>query len=122
MSKRDRGRDPSRVPAVTVPSGTDRGPWVLAVVALAAAAILAVGTLGSWRQARRDREAIGARVAALENRVTELSSKIDAVAKAATPPRRGPDPNKVYPIRTDGAPVRGPATAPVTIALFSDFQ
>jgi len=95
---------------------------VFAVVALAAAAILAVGTIGSWRQARRDREAMGERVAALESRLTELSTKIDAVAKAATPQRRGPDPNRIYPIRTDRAPVRGPVAAPVTIALFSDFQ
>ena len=40
----------------------------------------------------------------------------------ATPPRRGPDPNRVYRIKTAGSPTKGPASAAVTIAEFSDFQ
>ena len=52
-----------------------------------------------------------------------LGTKVDNfAAKAAQPPRQGPDPNKVYPIKTQGSPAEGPENAPVTIAEFSDFQ
>ena len=34
----------------------------------------------------------------------------------------GPDPDKVYTVKTQGAPVRGPGDAPIRIAEFSDFQ
>ncbi|MEB2346487.1 MAG: DsbA family protein [Deltaproteobacteria bacterium] len=36
--------------------------------------------------------------------------------------RRGPDPSKKVEIAIDGAPVRGPAEAEVTIVEYSDFQ
>jgi hypothetical protein len=38
-----------------------------------------------------------------------------------TPPP-GPDPDKVYTVRTQGAPAQGPKEAPIKIAEFSDFQ
>lgn len=43
-------------------------------------------------------------------------------AAEAPPPRRGPDPAKVYPIKTANSPTKGAANAAITIAEFSDFQ
>jgi hypothetical protein len=43
-------------------------------------------------------------------------------AAPATRAGGGPDPDRVYAIKTDGAPVAGPLAAAVTIAEFSDFQ
>jgi protein-disulfide isomerase len=37
-------------------------------------------------------------------------------------PRKGLKPDVLYPVPVDGAPQRGPATAPVTIVEFGDFE
>ncbi|MFQ5527464.1 MAG: hypothetical protein ACE5GX_14515 [Thermoanaerobaculia bacterium] len=69
----------------------------------------------------------------LDDSLDRVEDKIAAVGKtqiqaqatpAATPPpqRRGPDPNKAYPIKTANAPNKGAENAPITIAEFSDFQ
>ena len=73
----------------------------------------------TWNQTR----GLDARFGGLENRLAQLSTKVEQVsARAAAPPQRGPDPNRVYTIKTDEAPFKGPRGAPVTIAEFSDFQ
>jgi len=45
-----------------------------------------------------------------------------AANPASSPRPPGPDPDKVYTVKTQGAPARGPKGAPVKIAEFSDFQ
>ena len=64
---------------------------------------------------------LDARLDQIDTRLAQLSTKIE---QAGTRPveRSGPDPNRVYAIKTDGAPFKGPAAAPITIAEFSDFQ
>jgi protein-disulfide isomerase len=57
---------------------------------------------------------------------TQMSQMVTALnTKPAAPPAQrpsGPDPDKVYTVKTDGAPFQGPKDAPITIAEFSDFQ
>ena len=51
----------------------------------------------------------------LGDRVTRLEAQLSREPE-------GPDPAAVHTIRTEGVPSKGPETAPVTIAEFSEFQ
>jgi protein-disulfide isomerase len=53
-------------------------------------------------------------------RLGERVGKIEAALGGGR--RSGPDPNRVYTVRTAGAPTKGPEAAPVTIVEFSEFQ
>ncbi len=88
---------------------------------LAGLGVLIFMNASALREARESRRDLGDRLGRLEGQVGQLSSKVDAAARAGAP-QRGPDPNRVYTIRTDGSPAEGPATAPIVIAEFSDFQ
>jgi len=82
-------------------------------------------SFSNWRELDRIEETLSGRLTQIESKVAEVGAKVDNLptqAAQAAPPRRGPDPNRVYTIKTAGAPVKGPASAPVTIAEFSDFQ
>jgi protein-disulfide isomerase len=89
-----------------------------------AAAILGVAILaGSWMI----RSSLDAGTAELQGVTTSLAEFKDALTSAARPQpaaRRpsGPDPNRRYQVKTDGAPSLGLETAKVTIVEFSDFQ
>src|SRR5438128_906267 len=66
---------------------------------------------------------LDARLDQIDTRLAQLSTKIEqAGTRAATVERSGPDPNRVYAIKTDGAPSKGAVAAPITIAEFSHFQ
>ncbi len=85
------------------------------------AAVLAL----TWANARdigRIEDGLDDRLGKIESRIGQLATKVDRLPAQAQRPRRGPDPNKVYQVKTAGAPAKGPANAPVTIAEFSDFQ
>ena len=62
----------------------------------------------------------------LSERIGKLEDQIAQVGTRAAQPAGAPaaqDPNRVYTVKFAGdAPMRGRASAPVTIAEFSDFQ
>ena len=85
-------------------------------------ALLALSVL-TWRAVDTIQTSIDTRFTQVENRLAQVSGKVDSVvARNAPPAPRGPDPNRVYTVNTVGAPVKGPAAAPLTIVEFSDFQ
>jgi protein-disulfide isomerase len=109
-----RPEPPPRAPeAAPFPS-----PHVTRLAVIGGLAALVVLASLIWQQSRRIERI-------LDSRLGQLDDRLDKVAKGMGPaaaPQRGPDPNRVYTVKTDGAPARGPASAPVTIAEFSDFQ
>jgi hypothetical protein len=54
--------------------------------------------------------------------MAQLASSINTKPAAPAPRPTGPDPDKVYTVKTEGAPFVGPGDAPITIAEFSEFQ
>ncbi len=95
----------------------------LSLATLGGVVVLLMISFSNWREIDGIEQSLNDRLNRIDNRITEVSSKMDDLpAPAARPAQRGPDPNKVYRINTAGAPALGPASAAVTIAEFSDFQ
>ena len=86
-------------------------------------AVLVILAFMTWDQMRQLQSRLDDRLPQIENRLAQLSTKVDQVAsRAPAGGSSGLDPNRIYTVKMDGAPVRGPKSAPVTIAEFSDFQ
>lgn len=58
----------------------------------------------------------------LNDRIAQLVTAVGTRPAAPTPRPPGPDPEKVYTVKTEAAPFKGPIGAPITIAEFSEFQ
>ena len=58
----------------------------------------------------------------LNERIAQLATSINTKPAAPAPRPTGPDPDKVYTVKTEGAPFLGLSDAPITIAEFSEFQ
>jgi hypothetical protein len=86
----------------------------LAILVGVAALIVIAGM--NLLETRRQRRELNDRMAQL---VTAINTK---PASPAAPRPTGPDPDKVYTVKTEGTPSFGPRGAPITIAEFSDFQ
>ncbi len=99
-----------------------RGHWPVALATLGGVGVLLAMTYSSSRDIERINDGLNDRLRKIESRIGQLADKVDKLPAQAQRPRRGPDPNKVYQIKTTGSPAKGPSGAPVTIAEFSDFQ
>jgi hypothetical protein len=99
---------------------------VVALTTLGAVVIVLVVSALSLRAVDRIEDDFDRKLERVEDRIARLSDKISSqpapAAQPATPPKSGPDPSRAYPIKTAGRPTKGPRSAPVTIAEFSDFQ
>lgn len=96
-------------------------PWLAYATLGGVAAVLAL-SFATWRQVDGFNQDLDGRLDKIETRISQLASMVDKLPAQAQQRRRGPDPKKVYKIKTAGAPSKGPSNAPVTIAEFSDFQ
>jgi len=114
MSRRSEG------PAIR-PSGSGAG-WQQ-YLTLAGLAVTVVFSIQNWNETRALQQAFDQRFGSVDTKLAALGTKVDQAARQAAPPQRtGPDPNKVYAVKTETAPSEGPKSAPVVIAEFSDFQ
>ena len=95
-------------------------PEMMRGATLAGVAVLIFLNFMNWEQTRRVQRSLSQ----FETNLTQLSAKVDQAAArpAAAPAKQGPDPSRVYMVKTDGAPFKGPQNAPITIAEFSEFQ
>ncbi len=118
MAKRQgEGQQSGEGPPGDLGAPPGRGVDPLSLATLIVVVAVLVISFASWRDVDRIDRRLGERLDRLEARMDQAGMR--APIQAA---QRGPDPNRVYTVRTDGAPVRGKAGAPVTIAEFSDFQ
>ena len=106
------------------PSAKRSGPaspglpgWILL---LAMGLVIAV-TVTNYTAVRDLHKALDARLVQMDQRLVQMGTKLDNAVSSAQR-KSGPDPARVYTVKTEEAPAKGPAGAPVTIAEFSDFQ
>jgi hypothetical protein len=114
----DRDRDNGARVGPPPPASVAFVPGLMAGLNLAGVVVLILLGYMNWQETRELQKSVDDRMGKVETRLADLAK----AAPAAAPARQGPDPNRVYTVKTDGAPVKGPAGAAVTIAEISDFQ
>jgi protein-disulfide isomerase len=116
MSKKNRDRREGKdEPEGVSAAGASWVPTALAIAALVFAFYV-------WTDARRVEKDTAAHLRSTDAAITQLTTQVAAARQQQKPQPQGPDPNKVYPLKLDGAPARGNPSAPIVIAEFSDYQ
>lgn len=117
MSKKNRERREGKddVEAVAPARGLAWLPTALAIASLVFAFYV-------WTEARRVEDDAAKHFRSTDAAITQLTTQVAAARQPQKPQPQGPDPNKVYSLKLDGAPARGNPTAPIVIAEFSDYQ
>jgi protein-disulfide isomerase len=117
MSKKNRERRTGEDAAG--PTGGGSGPnWLPIILAFAA---LGLGGV-AWTNAIQLKRDTTKRLVDIDTKLVQLQTQVANAAKARPTPSQGPDPNKVYTVKTDGSPFKGNAAAPIVIAEFSEYQ
>lgn len=104
------------------------GPDTLGLATLAGVVAVLMISFSTLRALDNLEERIEDKLDQVEDRLaqagrTQIQAQATPAAADTPPPRRsGPDPERTYPIKVAGAPSKGAANAPITIAEFSDFQ
>jgi protein-disulfide isomerase len=121
MSKRNRERRTGAESGAETGGGTTAGNmnWLPIVISVGA---LVLGFV-AWSDVKQSRDETAKRLVDIEARMGAMQTTMANLAKAKpAQQQQGPDPNKVYTVKTDGAPAHGSPTAPIVIAEFSDYQ
>lgn len=121
MAKQSPEGETRREPGSARPPATMTG-GPMRYATLGGVGLLLAVTLFNWVDNAGFQKDVTTKLDALTAGMSQLSGKVEAAAKGAQPPRSGPDPNKVYTVKTQGAPLKGSPAAPIVIAEFSDFQ
>ena len=116
---KDHSRNPAQNEAGPKAARNPR-PDGVRLATLAGVVALLVISIWNWRSVSRIQTGLDSRLSQIENRLGQVAGKVDTVEARLQPARSGPDPNRVYTINTAGSPAKGPASAPITIAEFSD--
>ena len=116
-----RGRNDGRLTDQPAPRQLRRrGADPMGLATLGGMVLLLLVSFMNWRGIGGIQDEMDKRLGQIDSRIAGISEKVDKVSSQQ--PRTGPDPNRIYKVKTAGAPSKGPADAPVTIAEFSDFQ
>lgn len=122
MARRQRNQVNHDAPAPAPPA---KGLDALGLATLAGTIAVLVISFSNMRSIDRLAGEVGQLERNLDrvaDRVAQAPAQQPAQPAQDPPRRRGPDPDRVYDIKTADAPAKGPAGAPITIAEFSDFQ
>src|SRR5712692_9601592 len=108
MSKADRQLRTTAVPGSTVPAQTtSRSSTGILSAIVAGVAILVVFAYLILSEMRGVHGVLDARFDQIDRRLVQVAAKVElfALRPTAAPAGSGPDPNRVYVVNTDGAPV-----------------